>query len=83
MLNFITVLSRGALRPYGGLSNCCGTGGSEAKARAPRESMIRFTHSSCVYRSGLCEYHRAPHTHSVTAEMFTVSWNCRNFEMLS
>jgi len=43
----------GLVRPYGFRCNRSSVGGSVARARDAKESMMRFTHRSCVPVRGL------------------------------
>mmetsp|Transcript_67068 Transcript_67068/g.112530 ORF Transcript_67068/g.112530 Transcript_67068/m.112530 type:complete len:442 (+) Transcript_67068:901-2226(+) len=58
---------------------------SVARDRAANVSMMRLSHSSCTGFSGssLCSEMMAPMTVSSTPAVLTVSWNCRNFRILS
>mmetsp|Transcript_18408 Transcript_18408/g.28720 ORF Transcript_18408/g.28720 Transcript_18408/m.28720 type:complete len:400 (-) Transcript_18408:1503-2702(-) len=61
-----------------------GVGVSVPRARAPIESMIRFTQSIITaFRGGSLKPATAPISVRVSATVFTVSWNCRNLRMLS
>ena len=53
---FVMVLEmRGLLRPYGFLFNRDSVGGSVARARDAKVSMIRFTHNICTaFRGESC-----------------------------
>ena len=50
---------------------------------APIVSMMRFTHNSCTGARGGSFCVTAAINTRRTATMFTVSWNCKNFRMLS
>jgi hypothetical protein len=52
MFRHITLVMKLSPRPTGGLRIMASLGGSVASARAPRVSMIRFTHSSCTMVRG-------------------------------
>ena len=54
-------------------------GGSVAKAKAAKVSMMRFTHSICVTVSGRSTPMKGPSAAIPHAATFTVSWNTMNF----
>mmetsp|Transcript_7208 Transcript_7208/g.11282 ORF Transcript_7208/g.11282 Transcript_7208/m.11282 type:complete len:399 (-) Transcript_7208:127-1323(-) len=60
-----------------------GVGVSVPRARAPIESMIRFTQSIITAFSGEPSPETAPTNTRIRATTFTVSWNWRNLRMLS
>ena len=61
--------------PLGGTRITMLFGGNEAKARAAKVSIIRFTHSICVTESGGCLHMNDPTPTTKQAQTFTVSWN--------
>mmetsp|Transcript_16662 Transcript_16662/g.65071 ORF Transcript_16662/g.65071 Transcript_16662/m.65071 type:complete len:281 (-) Transcript_16662:1748-2590(-) len=67
----------------GGLCSSFSVGGSVASASAPMLSMIRFTQSSWIAFSGVPMRSTAPKNAIASAATLTVSWNWRNFLMLS
>jgi hypothetical protein len=83
MLSHIWREMRGSVRPCGFCSNSLSVGGSSARARAAKESMIRFTHSSCTAVSGVPKPSRAPKKAVSRATTFTVSWNWTNLRRFS
>ena len=75
----------GSVRPYGFICFISpSVGGSVPSARAPIESMMRFTHSSCTGVSGgTAPGMTAEKKFRASATTLTVSWNTRNFWMLA
>ena len=68
---------------WGGLLNNSKVGGSVANAREANVSIIRFTQSIWIgFRISYFSV-TAPIKVKTTATTFTVSWNCKNFFMLS
>ena len=81
---FIIVREMSALfRPYGLRKSRSSVGCSVARANDANVSMIKFTHNICTAFRGLSFIIQAPRKATVTATTFTVSWNCRNFAILS
>ena len=60
-----------------------GLGGSVAKARAAKVSIIKLTHSIYIEFIGESPKKMPPTKAINIATILTVSWNCRNFLMLS
>ena len=73
----------GLVRPYGFLSRRSAVGGSVARARDAKVSIIRFTQSMGTALKGDAPFAQDPIKHSMTATTFTVSWNCKNLEIES
>jgi len=71
------------LREYGILYSNSSPGGSVARAKAARVSMMRLTHNICTGVRGDYLMTTAPKKAIKIATMLTVSWNCKNFLMQS
>mmetsp|Transcript_26233 Transcript_26233/g.66722 ORF Transcript_26233/g.66722 Transcript_26233/m.66722 type:complete len:297 (+) Transcript_26233:1535-2425(+) len=74
---------KGSFLPYGFLSSRSAVGGSVARARAARASMMRFTHSNCTAFRGVPCPKRALAKDTASATMLMVSWNWRKRRTLS
>mmetsp|Transcript_12191 Transcript_12191/g.19874 ORF Transcript_12191/g.19874 Transcript_12191/m.19874 type:complete len:420 (-) Transcript_12191:1465-2724(-) len=83
MLRHMGLETRAASRLYGLRSSISSVGVSVPRARAPIESMIRFTQSIITAFSGEPSPETAPTNTRIRATTFTVSWNWRNLRMLS
>mmetsp|Transcript_4355 Transcript_4355/g.13564 ORF Transcript_4355/g.13564 Transcript_4355/m.13564 type:complete len:216 (+) Transcript_4355:417-1064(+) len=75
-------LMRLASRPCGFSCSSSTLGLSVANASAASESMIRFTHSSCITLSGMPRCVTAESVATTSATPLMVSWNCRNLRIL-
>mmetsp|Transcript_4769 Transcript_4769/g.13710 ORF Transcript_4769/g.13710 Transcript_4769/m.13710 type:complete len:201 (+) Transcript_4769:2414-3016(+) len=82
MCHHMWPLMRDSRRPAGFCSSRSGVGSSVASARAPRESMMRLTHSSCSTLRGVSPLPTAATKATTSATKLTVSWNMRNLRML-
>merc|ERR1719233_450933 len=74
---------RGFVRPYGFLFKRSGVGGSVAKAKDAKVSIMRLTHNIGTAFKGEDPFAHDPMKQSMTATTLTVSWNCRNLEIES
>lgn len=70
-------------REYGLLCKSSSLGGSVARARAAKVSIIRLTHNICIGVNGDYLRKAAPVNANINAEKLTVSWNCKNLRIES
>lgn len=70
------------LSVYGGPSMTDLRGGSVARARAAKMSMIKLIHKSWTEVNGYWLNKRIPMKRTTKQEMLTVTWNCKNLVML-
>jgi len=80
-LIIFTVMSLSFLAIGFWLSNFLEFGGSVARAKEARESMMRLTHNNYIDFKGESLKIAEPKKDTTRAKTLTVNWNCRNYLM--